>query len=204
MKNFLSTVLTVILIAAILFGIAYAIDLNRMSEGRPVMFSTWGMDYAPTEEPPNENPNASEENPETEEKPKEVEVLLYFADANIVNLSSEKRIFKNNDSLAESVVQAIIDGPEDKDLCTLLPADTEIISVSVSGNLCTVDLNDEFTNFTGGTSMENLAVYSVVNSICSIDGISRVKINIEGNKNAMFGGHYSLEDPFIADMTIVK
>jgi len=203
MKRFFGTVLTVILVVAILAGIAYAIDLGRMNEGKPVMFSTWGMDYAPVEEESNKEaePNTDEAK---DEKPKEVEVSLFFADENIAHLKAEKRVFKNDDTIVGEVVQAIIDGPNNENLCTLIPSDTKIISASVSGDLCTINLNDEFTNFTGGTSMENLAIYSIVNSLCSIDDISKVKIDIEGNKNAMFGGHYSLEDVFTQDMSLVK
>lgn len=44
----------IIFILAILFisltvGIAYAIDMNRMKNNKPVVFSSWGYDYAPKE-----------------------------------------------------------------------------------------------------------------------------------------------------------
>lgn len=204
MKGFLKTVLAFFLVAVILTGIAYTIDINRMNEGKPVMFSTWGLNYTPNEEINNPGENISEDTPKKEEKPKEITISLYYADENIANLKAEKRIFPNDENLAKSVVQAIIDGPQNDNLCSLLPSDTEINSVSISGDVCTVDLNDEFTNFTGGTSMENLAVFSLVNSLCEVDGVSKVKINIEGNKKAMFGGHYSLEDEFLKDMSLVK
>lgn len=203
MKRFFGTVLTVILVVAILAGIAYAIDLGRMNEGKPVMFSTWGMDYAPAEDVSAPEKETNTDEPKIE-KPKEIEVSLFFADENIAHLKAEKRVFKNDETVAKAVVQAIIDGPQNENLCSLIPSDTEIISATVSGDLCTINLNDEFTNFTGGTSMENLAIYSIVNSLCSIDDISKVKIDIEGNKNAMFGGHYSLEDVFTKDMSLVK
>ena len=204
MKRFFGTVLTVILVVSILAGIAYAIDLGRMNEGKPVMFSTWGMDYAPSEDVPDPESQPDPADEQKIEKPKEIEVSLFFADENIAHLKAEKRVFKNDETVAKAVVQAIIDGPQNENLCSLIPSDTEIISATVSGDLCTINLNDEFTNFTGGTSMENLAIYSIVNSLCSIDDISKVKIDIEGNKNAMFGGHYSLEDAFTKDMSLVK
>ncbi len=204
MKGFLKAFLAFFLAMVILIGIAYAIDLNRMNEGKPVMFSTWGMDYSPNEETNNPNEDINNDISKKEEKPKEVTVPLYYADENIANLKAEKRTFANDENLAKSVVQAIIEGPKNTDLCSLIPGDTEINSVTISNGVCTLDLNDEFTNFTGGTSMENLAVFSLVNSLCEIDGISKVKINIDGNKKAMFGGHYSLEDEFSKDKSLVK
>ena len=204
MKRFFKTVLALFLAMVILVGIAYAIDLNRMNEGKPVMFSTWGIDYSPNEEINKPQEDKSNNIPEKEEKPKEVTISLYFADENIAHLKAEKRTFSNDENLAKSVVQAIIDGPQNTDLCSLIPGDTEINSIKLSGDVCTLDLNDEFTNFTGGTSMENLAVFSLVNSLCEVDGVSKVKINIDGNKKAMFGGHYSLEDMFSKDVSLVK
>lgn len=203
MKNFFITLFVIIIISALLLGIAYAVDLNRMASGEPVLFSTWGIDYAPNEENPLDETGDTPPQ-QIEEKKEDVEVNLYFADANIMNLKREKRVFKNDEDLAKNVVLSVIEGPKADDIYALIPADTELISISVTDGLCTVNLNDEFTNFTGGTSMENLAVHSLVNSLCSVEGINKVKINVEGNTSAMFGGHYSLEDAFVADMSLVK
>ena len=204
MKNFFVTLFVIIIISALLLGIAYAVDLSRMASGEPVIFSTWGMDYAPVEDTPIGNGENNNNEPDIPQKKEEVEINLYFADANIMNLEREKRVFKNDENLAKNVALSVIKGPKSGNIYALIPADTEIISINVKDGLCTVDLNDEFTNFTGGTSMENLAVHSLVNSLCEIEEINKVKINVEGNTSAMFGGHYSLEDAFTKDMTIVK
>lgn len=47
MKKWIYIVLAVILVIGIAFGVIYAIDLNRMLNNEPVLFSTWGRDYAP-------------------------------------------------------------------------------------------------------------------------------------------------------------
>lgn len=204
MKNFFVTLFVIIIISALLLGIAYAVDLSRMASGEPVIFSTWGMDYAPVEDTPIGNEENDNNEPDIPQKKEEVEINLYFADANIMNLEREKRVFKNDENLAKNVALSVIEGPKSGNIYALIPADTEIISINVKDGLCTIDLNDEFTNFSGGTSMENLAVHSLVNSLCEIEEINKVKINVEGNSAAMFGGHYSLEDAFTKDMTIVK
>ena len=60
MKGFFKTVLAFFLVAVILIGVAYAIDLNLMNKGKPVMFSTWGLEYSPNEEVSNQTEDIPE------------------------------------------------------------------------------------------------------------------------------------------------
>ena len=46
MKKKVGIVIGIIIIIAILVvGIVYLVDLNRMNNNEPVLFSTWGKDY---------------------------------------------------------------------------------------------------------------------------------------------------------------
>ena len=46
MKKKVGIVIGIIIIIAILVvGIVYLVDLNRMNNNEPVLFSTWGRDY---------------------------------------------------------------------------------------------------------------------------------------------------------------
>lgn len=46
-KNILKITVIVIIILAIIIGIMYLIDCSRMKKGEEVVFSTWGLKYAP-------------------------------------------------------------------------------------------------------------------------------------------------------------
>ena len=46
-KRIFYTVLVLILALIVMIGFAFAIDVNRMRENKPVIFSTWGFDYMP-------------------------------------------------------------------------------------------------------------------------------------------------------------
>ena len=46
-KNIFKWIIVVIAILAIIIGIMYLIDFNRMKNGEEVIFSTWGTKYAP-------------------------------------------------------------------------------------------------------------------------------------------------------------
>lgn len=45
----LITILSIILILILVVGSAYLVDMNAMNNNKPVIFSTWGYDYAPPE-----------------------------------------------------------------------------------------------------------------------------------------------------------
>ena len=48
MKKFTKIILAILIIVAIVIGIMFLIDLNRMKNSKPVLFNTWGRKYAPT------------------------------------------------------------------------------------------------------------------------------------------------------------
>ena len=50
MKKKIIIIVSIIVVLMLAFGGAYLIDKNRMDNNKPVIFSTWGYDYAPPEE----------------------------------------------------------------------------------------------------------------------------------------------------------
>ena len=50
MKKKIIIIVSIIVVLALAVGGAYLIDKNRMDNNKPVIFSTWGYDYAPPEE----------------------------------------------------------------------------------------------------------------------------------------------------------
>ena len=208
MKKFLFVVI-LLLIGATAF--AYTVDHLCMSSGQEVMFFTWGKDYVPavnnTVSEKNKTSDATPENNEKQaqkELAETAEINLYFSDENIMNLKSEVKSFDVNDDIASEIAKAVIKGPESEHLYALIPSEAKVLSADISDDgLCTLNLSKEFCEFDGGSYMENMAVFSLVNSLCSYDKINSVKINVEGDEAALFGGHYSLEDAFKADKTLI-
>ena len=58
-------IITIIIIAILIFGALYFIDHKRMEENKPVLFSTWGKDYKVTTENKKDNENQKDEETET-------------------------------------------------------------------------------------------------------------------------------------------
>ena len=46
-KKICKIIIVIIFILIIIVGVLYLIDLDRMSKGMPVVFSTWGAKYSP-------------------------------------------------------------------------------------------------------------------------------------------------------------
>ncbi len=133
------------------------------------------------------------------------DVTLYFPDEAVMYLVPEKINVNALESIfVESIVSALIKGPVSEDLNPAILGDVDIFSVNVKDGLCTLDLSSEFRRFnTGGSTKETMAIYSIVNTLCGLDEIDKVKINIEGEENPDFGGHYSLDEPFEADESLI-
>ena len=137
--------------------------------------------------------------PQVPEAPETVTVTLCYPDKEFLNLQKEERTITLTDKGAEwDALEALYAGPQREDLMTILggtPAD--ILSVKTEGGLCTVDLSDAFVQQnTGGSTREGWALSSIVNALCSLEGIDKVKFNVEGNTAAEYGGHFTLDEPF--------
>lgn len=86
---------------------------------------------------------------------------------------------KENMSDEELVLEALLKGPEEKELVSAIPEGTVVNSVETKSGVCYVDFNSKFLNKIAGVSGE-LKVYSVVNSLTELSEINAVQITIDG------------------------
>lgn len=143
------------------------------------------------------------------QEPNEVisqDVAFYFPDEAVMYLVPEViNVNVRESEFLEAIVQTVIKGPVSEDLNPAISGDVQVLSAETKDGICTVDLSSEFTKHnTGGSTKETMALYSIVNTLCGLDRVDKVKINIDGNENPDFGGHYSLDEPLEADMSLVK
>ena len=90
MKKKIIILVSVIVVLALALGGMFLIDKNRMNNNKPVIFSTWGYDYAP---PVNNTNNDEEINFNLEEYVKNIEEYI--------SNSTENKTF--NVSLTEDI-----------------------------------------------------------------------------------------------------
>jgi spore germination protein GerM len=148
---------------------------------------------------------------------KKLEVTLYFADYedNRSFLVPETRNILLTDELYKDIINELIKGPSSIDHYPTLPSDVEVIDVTISNNLATVDLGKRIiTNFTDiphGSETELLAIYSIVNTLTEFEEIEKVKITVEGKDEGEieglsiqdFWGHVGIYETFSRDESLI-
>lgn len=133
------------------------------------------------------------------------ELTLYFPNRDGTKLVKEIRNTKINDQqpLAQYIISALINGPENKDLKEALDEDTVLISVETSENICFVNFKDNFIDENAGTSLEEkMTIYSIVNSLTELDSIKYVQFLINGKRVDKFGD-ISIKSMFSRDEDII-
>ena len=127
---------------------------------------------------------------------------VFFPDKKLSHLEAEAVDLASTDpgEQVEAVLGALLQGPTEPAHGRVVPRKTKLNKVKVSGSEATIDLSKAFvSDFTGGSNVAGLAVYSVVNSACSVAGIKTVRILIDGQPGSDYGGTVDLSKPLEPD-----
>ncbi|NLT94511.1 MAG: GerMN domain-containing protein [Clostridia bacterium] len=136
-------------------------------------------------------------------------VLLYFGSADGKHLVAVEKEIPKVEGIARETINALIEGPDfQSGLLPTIPAGTSLLDINVKENgLCIVDFSKELVaNLPGGEQNEQLAVYSIVNTLCQFPTIDQVEFRVEGQKMDTLLGYVQL-DPAVsanADMVIKR
>ncbi len=160
-----------------------------------------------------EEPAAGEASPSAPEAAtpgagRRINVRLYFEAPDRDGLLPEEREVAFSSDLAlqlRTVVEELARGST-TGLVATLPAGTRVLEVFVQARgVAFVDLSSEASSgLPGGSKAELLAVYSVVNTIVTnFPAVSRVRILVDDQPVASFGGHVDVSRPLPPDMTLV-
>lgn len=77
------------------------------------------------------------------------------------------------------VVEKLLSGPYRSEHKRVIPEGTSLISLRLKSNVATVNLSQEFEKYSGPAD-RLLARYSIVKTLCGIEGISKVQILVNG------------------------
>lgn len=115
--------------------------------------------------------------------PQEEMLTLYFPDAQrryLVRETLRVEAMDNTDKPAY-IVQSLLDGRSRGQLTSCIPAETELLDISVENGICTVDLSSEFqSGLELSFAAERMAVYSIVNSLTELPEITTVDLWVAG------------------------
>ncbi|MBR4944270.1 MAG: GerMN domain-containing protein [Peptococcaceae bacterium] len=136
----------------------------------------------------------------------EITVSLYFADAERKHLvKTEKRIPKV-DGMARATVETLLEGPDEASgLVAAVPEGTQLLDINVkpAEKRCIVDFSQELHSQIADGN-EQLAVYSIANTLCQFATIDTVEFRIEGQTVASLGGDFDLSGVIAANAEIVR
>ena len=118
---------------------------------------------------------------------------LYFTDSTGEKLVEEERSVYYKRSLPRErvILEQLIKGPMEKGHYPTIPENSEVLSLTRANGLCYVDYNSVFQDYALDVS-EQIAVYSVVNTLIAATDVDKVEISIEGNKEVTFGQNMQL------------
>ena len=133
-------------------------------------------------------------------------LTLYFGDEYAEHLVPERRNvdIPAGDTVEKIVVQELLKGPTEAGTIRTIPAEVKLLSIETKDNVCFVNFSKDFVDkHSGGTTAEQLTVFSVVNSLTELGTIDMVQFLIEGEKREEFI-HMTFNEPIIRNSTIIK
>lgn len=118
-----------------------------------------------------------------------VEVTLYFLGED-GSLAPEDRILElyEGQSVAESLMATLLEGPRDDHLTALLPENFAINGVWVEGRTCYLSLSARSVErLPQDRDIQALILDSIARSIYSMDGVDELRLLIDGQESDRFG-----------------
>ncbi len=134
---------------------------------------------------------------------KNINAQIYYVDHSMlrlipINLSLGKTTTKN---AANLIVDKLIEG-NDKNpkILRVIPSEDKCMSVKLKDKTAIVNLKKDFIKNKPENKIHGLlAVYSIVNSLTSIEGIDTVQFHIDGKKDKGFVSGLDMRETFIPD-----
>ena len=133
-----------------------------------------------------------------------VRLHLYFADQEGAKLVDSYRtvVYNSNLPLERLVVEQVITGPNSDFAFGAVNPETKVLNVTTRDNICFVDLSSDFLDNPYQVTAQ-VAIYSIVNSLCELENVEGVQISINGQPDAVFMENYSLTGTFVRNEQIM-
>lgn len=111
------------------------------------------------------------------------EISVYFKDSTTNRLNEEKHSVTADDKigtaeLAKLAVNEIIAGPQNESNAAVIDKDAKLLSLVINNGVATVNMSSHFSDNEGAGRL--LVIFAFVNTLCSIEGIAGVVIQVDG------------------------
>jgi len=132
-------------------------------------------------------------------------VNLYFANRKgdkLIEYETEIH-YSGTDSLEELVIKQLINGPTEIGMYNTIPEGTVLLNVSKSEGICTVDFNEMFLEKLSSVT-EEVAIYSVVNTLVELPDINKVKFTINSKTVKTYWENMTFDVMFERNLDIIQ
>ena len=134
-----------------------------------------------------------------------VRLHLYFANEEGNRLVDAYRtvVYNSNMPLERIVLEQVIQGPNGSFAYPSVNKDIKVINITTRDGICYVNLSGEFSNEHLDVTPQ-VALYSIVNSLCELPNIDTVQISVDGQQDTVFMESISLTGGFRVNEDIVE
>ncbi len=134
------------------------------------------------------------------------QALIYFGDECLDKLIAENKLLqvRQSQTIEYQIVEKLISGPDSAQHVRTVPANTKIKNIKTEEGICYVDLSSDFLARNTLTVTEEVAIYSIVNSLVELDEINKVQFLIEGKKVDTYGATLDISSPLDKNENIVQ
>lgn len=155
------------------------------------------------------SPTVLVETPElstTVEPEEKTVVTLYFADPVEHKLVAEEREIPKVVGIARATMEELIKGPAGSGLKGTLPAGTKLLDINIrEDGLAIVDFSGELIrDLPVSAQAEELAVYSIVNTLSQFPTVQEVEMRVEGQTVDTLLGHIDFQQGLVKNTSLVE
>ncbi len=134
----------------------------------------------------------------------ETTLTLYFSNGDGTGLVKETRNVhhSSNISMEKLIMEQLIEGPKSSSLVGTIPSGTTLISVSQVDGVCYVNLSESFRT-QSATVPEEITLYSIVNSLTELPGVTKVQLVINGSTEGYVKYNFELSKMYERNTALV-
>ncbi len=132
-------------------------------------------------------------------------LTLYFSNETGDGLVKEVReevYYSSNIALEKLVMEQLLGGTARPGAKSAIPAGTRLVTISVVDGICYVSLDEGFRNQDYQVT-EAVVIYSIVNSLSELPGISKVQISVNGDNSGVYRDRFSLSEMYERNLDYV-
>lgn len=132
-------------------------------------------------------------------------MTLYFTNERGDTLIPEYRdvYYSVNTPVEQAVVNELLQGPSSIVLFRTIPAETNVLNVTIQDDICYVNFDEGFLNNTLKNDPE-VQIYSIVNSLSKVCQVEKVAFSVNGSSQVTLKDKISLDTVFSPNMELVE